>query len=114
MSSGGNKDLRGQGRGRRAGGVGRKRLDAGRGREPAEWVRTLVRTAASDPAPELWYGQPAYARKGKVVCYFRSGRMDEERYPTFGFSAQACLDNDSGLWPTAFAWTEPSCRWAPG
>ena len=73
-----------------------------------ERVHTLVTTAAPDLAPKLWYGQPAYARKGKVVCYFRSGRMDKERYSTFGFSEQAALDDDSGLWPTAFALTELS------
>lgn len=77
-------------------------------RELAERVHTLVTTAAPDLAPKLWYGQPAYARKGKVVCYFRSGRMDKERYSTFGFSEQAALDDDSGLWPTAFALTELS------
>ena len=74
----------------------------------AERVHALVTTAAPDLAPKLWYGQPAYARKGKVVCYFRSGRMDKERYSTFGFSEQAALDDDSGLWPTAFALTELS------
>ncbi|MBR8742882.1 iron chaperone [Nocardiopsis sp. MG754419] len=72
----------------------------------AERVHALVTAAAPDLAPKLWYGQPAWARKGKVVCYFRSGRMDKERYSTFGFSEQARLDDDSGLWPTAFALTE--------
>ena len=74
----------------------------------AERVHALVTTVAPDLAPKLWYGQPAYARKGKVVCYFRSGRMDKERYSTFGFSEQAALDDDSGLWPTAFVLTELS------
>lgn len=71
----------------------------------AERVHALVTRVAPDLAPRLYYGQPAWARKGKVVCFFRSGRMDKERYSTFGFSADAHLDDDSGLWPTAYALT---------
>jgi hypothetical protein len=59
-------------------------------------------------APELYCGQPAYAYKGKVVCFFRSGQMDNERYPPFGFSVQANLDDDGGLWPTSYAVTHLS------
>ncbi len=75
-------------------------------RAVAERIHALVRDAAPDLAPKLWYGQPAYARKGKVVCFFRSGHADGERYSTFGFSTEAALDHDSGLWPTAYAVTE--------
>ncbi|WP_369371816.1 hypothetical protein AB1046_00440 [Promicromonospora sp. Populi] len=65
----------------------------------------MVTGAAPDLAPKLYYGQPGYARKGKVVCFFRSGQMDKERYSTFGFSAEANLDDASGLWPTSYALT---------
>jgi uncharacterized protein YdhG (YjbR/CyaY superfamily) len=74
----------------------------------AERVHEIVTTAAPTLRPKLYYGQPAYARKGEVVCFFRSGQMDEERYSTFGFSVQANLDDDSGLWPTSYALTELS------
>jgi uncharacterized protein YdhG (YjbR/CyaY superfamily) len=72
----------------------------------AERVHTIVTAVAPDLTPKLYYGQPAYARKGKVVCFFRSGEMDKERYSTFGFSVQANLDDDSGLWPTSYALTD--------
>ena len=62
----------------------------------------VVTTTAPDIAPKLWYGQPAYALKGKVVCFFRSGHDDKERYSTFGFTQNANLD-DGGFWPTSFA-----------
>lgn len=74
----------------------------------AERVHAIVTTAAPDLAPKLYYGQPGYAQKGKVVCFFRSGQMDKERYSTFGFSVQANLDEASGLWPTSYALTEPT------
>lgn len=74
----------------------------------AQRVHAIVTAVAPDLAPKLYYGQPAYARKGKVVCFFRSGLMDKERYSTFGFSAEASLDDASGLWPTAYALTEVS------
>lgn len=72
-------------------------------REMAERVHTIVTTVAPDLAPKLYYGQPGYARGGKVVCFFRSGQLDKERYSTFGFSVQARLDSADGLWPTAYA-----------
>jgi uncharacterized protein YdhG (YjbR/CyaY superfamily) len=74
----------------------------------AERVHTVVTTVAPDLAPKLYYGQPGYARNGKVVCFFRSGQMDKERYSTFGFSAEANLDDPSGLWPTSYALTDVS------
>ncbi|UFU03687.1 DUF1801 domain-containing protein [Ruania suaedae] len=77
-------------------------------RELAERVHTIVTTTAPELAPKLYYGQPGYARKGKVVVFFRSGQMDKERYSTFGVSTLAALDDDSGLWPTAYALTEPT------
>jgi hypothetical protein len=80
-------------------------------REMAERVHAIVTTVAPELAPKLYYGQPGYARGGKVVCFFRSGQMDKERYSTFGFSVQAELDSADGLWPTAYALadlTEPA------
>jgi len=74
----------------------------------AERVHSIVRTAAPELAPKLYYGQPGYARDGKVVCFFRSGQTDKERYSTFGFSVQAALDDDSGLWATSFALVQPT------
>src|SRR5687768_14954822 len=62
-------------------------------RAVAERIHAIVTTAAPDLAPKLWYGQPAYARGGKVVCFFRSGAGDKERYSTFGFTAEAALDD---------------------
>ena len=72
-------------------------------RELAERVHSIVATVAPELAPKLYYGQPGYARGGKVVCFFRSGQLDKERYSTFGFSALARLDSADGLWPTAYA-----------
>jgi len=74
----------------------------------AERVHAIVTTAAPQLAPRLYYGQPGYARDGKVLCFFRSGQMDKERYSTFGFSVQAGLDDDSGVWATSFALAEPT------
>lgn len=75
-------------------------------RHMAERVHAIVTSVAPDLAPKLYYGQPAYARKGKVVCFFRSGQMDKERFSTFGFSAEASLDEASGIWPTSYALTQ--------
>jgi hypothetical protein len=72
----------------------------------AERLHAIVTDAAPDLAPRLWYGQPAWARAGKVVCFFRSGVGDKERYSTLGFSTEANLDDESGLWPTSYALTE--------
>lgn len=72
----------------------------------AERVHAIVTSAAPDLKPKLWYSQPAYARDGKAVVFFRSGQGDKERYSTLGFSVQADLDDPSGFWPTAYALTE--------
>lgn len=72
----------------------------------AERIHAIVTSTAPDLAPKLWYGQPAYARKGKVVCFFRSGNVDKERYSSFGFTPEANLDDPSGLWPTSYAVSE--------
>jgi uncharacterized protein YdhG (YjbR/CyaY superfamily) len=65
----------------------------------------IIQASAPALSPKLWYGMPAYARDGKVVCFFQSAAKFKTRYATFGFSDQANLD-DGGLWPTAFALTE--------
>lgn len=77
-------------------------------REMAERLHEIAARVAPELAPKLYYGQPGYARDGKVVVFFRSGQMDKERYSTFGFSAAAALDDDSGFWPTAYALAEPT------
>ncbi|MEU8381452.1 DUF1801 domain-containing protein [Streptosporangium sp. NPDC048865] len=71
-------------------------------------IHAVVTGNAPELSPKLWYGQPAYARKGKVVCFFRSGRVDKEPYSTFSFTAEANLGDGGGLWPTAFAVAELS------
>ncbi|MEU4423586.1 DUF1801 domain-containing protein [Actinoplanes sp. NPDC024001] len=79
-------------------------------RAVAERLHAIITQTAPELAPKLWYGQPAYARGGKVVCFFRSGQVDKERYSTFGFSANAKLDEDHGMWATSFALTELSAK----
>jgi uncharacterized protein YdhG (YjbR/CyaY superfamily) len=74
----------------------------------AERLNTIVATVAPHLSPKLYYGQPGYADGGKVVVFFRSGRMDKLRYSTFGVSPYAALDDPTGLWPTSFALTEPT------
>ncbi|MFI7300755.1 iron chaperone [Streptomyces sp. NPDC050121] len=71
----------------------------------AERIHEIVRTAAPDLAPKLWYGMPAYARDGKVVCHFQSAEKFKSRYATLGFSDQAALD-EGAMWPTAYALKE--------
>ncbi|MGW0122107.1 iron chaperone [Streptomyces sp. NPDC003327] len=74
-------------------------------RKLAEKVHALVRAAAPDLTPKLWYGMPAYAANGKVVCFFQSAAKFKARYATLGFNDPARLD-DGTMWPTAFALTE--------
>ncbi|MEV7647326.1 DUF1801 domain-containing protein [Arthrobacter sp. NPDC089319] len=72
-------------------------------RDMAERLHNIVTTAAPELLPKLWYGQPAYAKAGKVVCFFRSGQGDKVRYSTFGFNEDANLDENDGMWPTSYA-----------
>lgn len=74
-------------------------------RSVAERLHTVVTTAAPELAPRLWYGMPAYAKDGKVLCYFTPASKFKERYATFGFNAVANLD-EGNFWPTSFALTE--------
>jgi hypothetical protein len=72
-------------------------------RDMAERLDRLVADVAPDLLPKLYYGQPGWSKDGKVVVFFRSGQGDKERYSTLGFSSQATLDEDGGVWPTAYA-----------
>jgi uncharacterized protein YdhG (YjbR/CyaY superfamily) len=74
-------------------------------RSMAKRLHALIRTEAPSLAPKTWYGMPAYAKEGKVLCFFQSAQKFTTRYATFGFSDLANLD-DGRLWPTAFALTE--------
>ena len=74
-------------------------------RAMAERIHAIVRASAPALEPKLWYGMPAYARDGKVVCFFQDAAKFKARYATLGFSDQARLD-DGAIWPTAFALTE--------
>jgi uncharacterized protein YdhG (YjbR/CyaY superfamily) len=73
-------------------------------RELAERVHAIIRAAAPELAPRTWYGMPAYARDGKVVCFFQAADKFSSRYATLGFSDEARHD-DGALWPTAYALT---------
>jgi uncharacterized protein YdhG (YjbR/CyaY superfamily) len=68
----------------------------------AKRVHAIVRATAPDLSPRTWYGMPAYAKDGKVVCFFQSASKFKTRYATLGFSDKANLD-DGALWPTTFA-----------
>jgi uncharacterized protein YdhG (YjbR/CyaY superfamily) len=68
----------------------------------AERLHAIIKASAPALSPRTWYGMPAYARDGKVVCFFQSAHKFKARYATLGFSDQANLD-EGALWPTAFA-----------
>jgi uncharacterized protein YdhG (YjbR/CyaY superfamily) len=76
-------------------------------RAMAERLHALIRAHAPELAPRTWYGMPAYAKDGKVVCFFQPANKFKTRYATLGFSDKAHLD-EGGMWPTAFALTELS------
>jgi uncharacterized protein YdhG (YjbR/CyaY superfamily) len=71
----------------------------------AERLHAIVKAAAPDLMPKTWYGMPAYAKDGKVVCFFQSAAKFGARYATFGFNDTANLD-DGAMWPTSFALKE--------
>ena len=77
----------------------------GQDRAMAERVDAIVKAAAPDLSPKTWYGMPAYAKDGKVVCFFRDTQKFKERYMTLGFNQEANLD-EGHLWPIAFALKE--------
>jgi len=68
-------------------------------------LHAIIKASAPALSPRLWYGMPAYAKDGKVVCFFQSAQKFNTRYATFGFSDKANLDKGA-MWPTAFALTE--------
>ena len=74
-------------------------------RAMAERLHAIIRANAPALSPRTWYGMPAYARDGNVVCFFQSAEKFKSRYATFGFSDKANLD-EGGMWPTSFALKE--------
>ncbi|MEJ7697054.1 MAG: DUF1801 domain-containing protein [Candidatus Limnocylindrales bacterium] len=78
---------------------------AGPDRTMAERLHALIKASAPALSPRTWYGMPAYARDGKVVCFFQSAQKFKSRYATLGFSDEAHLDEGT-MWPTAYALTE--------
>jgi len=68
----------------------------------AQRLHELIKATAPDLSPKTWYGMPAYAKDGKVVCFFRNAEKFKERYAMFGFNDSAKLDEGS-MWPVAFA-----------
>lgn len=73
-------------------------------RSMAERIHAIIAAAAPELAPKTWYGMPAYARDGKIVCFFQSAAKFNARYATLGFDDTANLD-EGAMWPTAYALT---------
>ena len=67
-----------------------------------ERLHAIIKANAPALSPRLWYGMPAYAKEGKIVCFFQSAQRFKTRYATFGFMHEANLD-EGGMWPVAFA-----------
>ena len=76
-------------------------------RAMAERLHEIGQASAPELSPKTWYGMPAYAKDGKVVCFFQSAKKFNSRYATFGFSDKANLD-EGAMWPTSFALKELS------
>jgi uncharacterized protein YdhG (YjbR/CyaY superfamily) len=74
-------------------------------RAMGERIHAVIKASAPALSPKLWYGMPAYAKDGKVVCFFQSAHKFKSRYATFGFNDVANLDEGT-MWPTSFAVTE--------
>ncbi len=74
-------------------------------RTMAERLHEVIKDSAPALSPKLWYGMPAYAKDGKVVCFFQPAQKFKSRYATFGFNDDANLD-EGAMWPTAFALKE--------
>src|SRR5688572_6005199 len=102
------RELKAEARGARAKAEGESDLLAKVAEMPAsdrvmaERLHEIVKASAPDLVPKTWYGMPAYARDGKVVCYFQSAHKFKSRYATFGFNDAANLD-EGAMWPTSFA-----------
>ncbi len=71
----------------------------------AERLHAIIKANAPDLSPKLWYGMPAYAKDGKVVCFFQPAQKFKSRYATFGFNDDAQLDEGT-MWPTSYALTK--------
>jgi uncharacterized protein YdhG (YjbR/CyaY superfamily) len=71
----------------------------------AERIHAIVTASAPDLMPRTWYGMPAYAKDGTIVCHFQPAQKFKTRYPTLGFSDKANLD-DGNMWPVAYALTK--------
>ena len=71
-------------------------------REMAEKIHAIIKASAPDLMPRTWYGMPAYAKDGSIVCHFQAAQKFKTRYPTLGFSDKANLD-DGTMWPVAYA-----------
>jgi uncharacterized protein YdhG (YjbR/CyaY superfamily) len=76
-------------------------------RAMAKRLHAIIQASAPALSPKTWYGMPAYAKDGKVVCYFQSAQKFKSRYATFGFNDSANLD-EGAMWPTSFALKELS------
>jgi uncharacterized protein YdhG (YjbR/CyaY superfamily) len=74
-------------------------------RAMAERLHALIKATAPDLSPRTWYGMPAYAKGGNVICFFQSAQKFKSRYATFGFSDKANLD-EGAMWPNSFALKE--------
>lgn len=74
-------------------------------RTMAERLHELIKASAPVLVPKTWYGMPAYAKDGKIVCFFQSAQKFNTRYATLGFSDEARIDK-GGMWPTAYALTQ--------
>ena len=74
-------------------------------RAMGERIHAIIKASAPALSPRLWYGMPAYAKDGKVICFFQSASKFNTRYATFGFQHEANLD-EGGMWPVAFALKE--------
>ena len=74
-------------------------------REMAEKIHAIIKASAPDLMPRTWYGMPAYAKDGTIVCHFQAAQKFKTRYPTLGFSDKANLD-EGAMWPAAFALKE--------
>ena len=74
-------------------------------RAMGERLHAIIKASAPALSPKLWYGMPAYAKDGKVICFFRSGQKFKERYMTLGFNNEAKLD-EGHMWPITFALKE--------
>ena len=81
-------------------------------RSMARRLHALIKASAPALSPKTWYGMPAYAKDGKVVCFFQSAQKFNARYATLGFSDEANLD-EGAMWPTAFALLPPTASIGP-